>query len=146
VNRHEIPIIQGSQAAGDTAKSRLEREAAIFSGIDNQKVRDSSWSAIPYFNQRILQEIDLRKETENALQGRSSITALTLACGDMTGEYAFLKNLGAVHIDAFDISEGQRDKFYKTHDRAISVDYRVCDVRVDMTSSTCSNHFIILKK
>ena len=109
-------------------ESRLAREAAIFSGIDNQKVRDASWSAIPYFSQRILQEIDLRKDQENALKGRSCITALTLACGDMTGEYAFLKNLGAVHIDAFDISEGQRDKFYKTYDLAHPVYYPIHDV------------------
>ena len=69
MNRHEVPIIQGSQVGSDTAGSRLTREAAIFSGIDNQRVRDTSWSAIPYFNKRILQEIDLRKDTENALDG-----------------------------------------------------------------------------
>jgi hypothetical protein len=35
-----------------------------------------------------------------------------MACGDMFGEYGFFKGVGVAEVDASDISEGQRAKFF----------------------------------
>src|SRR5207302_696069 len=40
-----------------------------------------------------------------------------------------LKSAGVKEIDAFDISEGQREKFYRNvYDGTVRVNYEICDV------------------
>ena len=63
------------------------------------------------------------------LAGREHAVALTLACGDMTGEFGFLKRMGVAEIDAFDLSVGQRQKFLdNVYDNSIPVNYEIADV------------------
>lgn len=115
----------------------LAKEAEFFSAIDNKRVRDAGWSSVPHINGKILKEIDVRAEALKCLAGKSDIRALTLACGDMTGEYAFLKGLGATQIDAYDISEGQRAKFFAKYDREVPVSYKIADVNtLDLPAQT----------
>jgi 2-polyprenyl-3-methyl-5-hydroxy-6-metoxy-1,4-benzoquinol methylase len=45
----------------------------------------------------------------------------------MSAEYPFFKNVGVKEIDAFDISEGQRDKFLAVYDHAVPVNYMIAD-------------------
>ena len=118
----------GQPADPDDTKE-LSREAEYFSRSDNRKVRSFGWGSIPYFQQKLLEKLDLVAEARKFLGKRAQTRALTLACGDMTGEYALFKKLNATHIDAFDISEGQRDKFHKnTYDGKIPVEYGIRDV------------------
>lgn len=116
-------------AAREHHTANLRREAAVFSGKNNDLVRSIAWSAIPYFSKQLLRKLDILAESRKALGRREERRMLTMACGDMTGEYRFLGKCGATFIDAYDISEGQRARFFeKVHDGEIEVDYRIADV------------------
>lgn len=116
-------------AARDAAGAALSVEAERFSRQDNHARRELVWSAIPYFRDRIAEQLDVGAAVARQLSGREHAVALTLACGDMAGEYQLLRRAGVAEIDAFDISEGQRDKFRRdVYDGAIPVNYRIADV------------------
>ncbi len=109
----------------------LASEASYFADQDNTQLRSRSWSSVPLFQHLIHQASDLNQQTRKALENVKAPRALSLACGDMQGEYKFLvSTAGVKHIDAFDISEGQRNKFYARTDLndAVSVDYQLVDV------------------
>jgi SAM-dependent methyltransferase len=107
----------------------LGKEAGHFSGKNNDRVRSLAWSAIPYFQRKIHERIDIGRKARELLACKSEIAALTLACGDMTGEYRLLKSLGAKEIVAYDVSEGQRERFRdRVDDGSVKVDYRIGDV------------------
>lgn len=111
------------------SRKRLTAEAQKFSTQDNRARRKLDWSAIPYFRMRIAEHLDLGASVARHLAHRDRPRALTLACGDMAGEYQLLKRVGVTAIDAWDISEGQRDKFTRyVYDGAIPVDYAIADV------------------
>ena len=106
-----------------------EKEQKHFSGKHNDKVRGHAWSAIPYFAKRLRERLDIFSEAAEMLTGRKVVRALTMACGDMKGEYAGFKKLHATSIDAFDISEGQRKRCYeKVYDGGIPLNYEIADV------------------
>jgi SAM-dependent methyltransferase len=47
----------------------------------------------------------------------------------MAGEFTFLKRMGVAEIDAFDLSEGQRQKFLdNVYDGSLPVNYEIADV------------------
>jgi hypothetical protein len=107
----------------------LAEEARRFGEIDNEYVRAEFWAALPVFRDEILKRFDIVAGIRRHLAGRDRPVALTLACGDMSGEYNLLKRVGVREIDAFDISEGQRDKFYRyVYDGEIPVNYEIADV------------------
>lgn len=133
--------ISGHQNVASTATSpapldaeaqhqrNLEAEARVFAGKTNDKVRSLAWSSIRYFGARIREKLDIGAEAERLLAGRTDLKALTLACGDMKGEYPLLKRLGATSIVAYDISEGQRQRCLdKVFDGSVALDYRIEDV------------------
>ncbi len=110
-------------------KNKLQAEAEFFGEANNQLTRSVSWGAIPYFQQQIHQEYNITTSVDHLLSGKQNITSLSLACGMMTGEFAYLKARGATSIDAYDISEGQRKKFLQSdYDKSINVNYQICDV------------------
>jgi SAM-dependent methyltransferase len=112
-----------------TTEDNLRREADFFSKANNALTRSVAWGAIPYFQQQIHRASNLNGSIDKLLSGRTKINALTLACGMMTGEYNFCRARGATSIDAYDISEGQRDKFFnEVYDGEIEVNYRIADV------------------
>ena len=107
----------------------MSTEAARFGEQDNDARRELVWSAIPYFRDRINEGLDLGLEVKRRLADRERPVALTLACGDMTGEFGFLKRMGIAQIDAFDISEGQRQKFLdNVDDKSVPVNYQIADI------------------
>jgi SAM-dependent methyltransferase len=111
------------------SKELIQQEARFFSDQDNQLTRSVAWTSISYFQKKIMEAFDLKADAKAILLGRKNISGLTLACGDMRGEYNFLKSLGVQHIDAYDISEGQREKFYQNnYDGAVEVNYKIEDV------------------
>ncbi|MCG8415655.1 MAG: class I SAM-dependent methyltransferase [Pseudomonadales bacterium] len=113
------------------AENSLASEASYFGDQNNTLLRSRSWSSIPLFQHLIQQASNLNEQTRQALKNIEAPRALSLACGDMQGEYKFLvSTAGVKHIDAFDISEGQREKFYSRPDLddAVSVDYQIADV------------------
>lgn len=104
-------------------------EARRFSEIDNRYLRDVGLNAIPYFTQQISSQFDLATCIRRRLGGHAEPRGLALACGDMTGEYGLFKRTGMAEVDAWDISEGQRDKFYENvYDGEIPVNYGIADV------------------
>ncbi len=110
-------------------QQRAEAEANYFSKQDNQRQRSVAWSSIPYFQQQLRAALDLGQMAREHLSTKPNPHALALAPGDMSGEYAFLKAIGVASIDAFDLSEGQREKFFKNHpDPSVQVDYVIQDV------------------
>jgi len=107
----------------------IGEEARHFGETDNQYNRDVSWGVLPVFWHEVGKRVDIAGTAAEHLRGRDHPVGLTLACGDMHGEYRMLKNAGAKEIDAFDISEGQRDKFFRNvYDGAVRVNYEICDV------------------
>jgi SAM-dependent methyltransferase len=111
------------------SRGKKETEAARFGDQDNEARRELVWSAIPHFRDRINAGLDLGVTVKQRLAGRERPVALTLACGDMAGEYTFLKRMGVAEIDAFDLSEGQREKFRSNvDDGAVPVNYQIADV------------------
>lgn len=110
-------------------ESKLEAETRVFAGKQNDLVRSVAWSAIPYFGQMLNKRLQLVPGAKQLLGDRQEKRALTLACGDMTGEYRIFKRLGVTAIDAWDLSEGQRQRCYdKVYDGEIALDYRIADV------------------
>ncbi|MGB3404533.1 MAG: methyltransferase domain-containing protein [Microcoleaceae cyanobacterium] len=109
-------------------KKLIQEEAQFFSDQNNQLTRSVAWNSIPYFQKKFLEAFDIKADAKAILSGRKNISGLTLACGDMTGEYKFLTSLGVEHIDAYDISEGQREKFYQNYDHSVEVNYQIEDV------------------
>lgn len=110
-------------------KEDLQAEAKFFGEADNQLTRSVSWGAIPYFQQQIHRENNLNTSVDTLLADKQEIASLSLACGMMTGEFAYLKARGAASIDAYDISEGQKEKFLQSdYDKSIRVNYQICDV------------------
>lgn len=111
---------------------RLQREATYFSHQDNARQRQVAWTAIPYFSERIRATLDTDALAVQWLDAHAHALprrGLTLACGDMTGPYGFFKQMHATEVDAVDISEGQRDKFFRTkYDGTLTVNYRIGDV------------------
>ena len=101
----------------------------FFSKTNNQLTRQAAWSSIPYFQKKINENFNFHRYFTDFFAKKKSLHALTLACGDMHGEYNFFKGLNKVtKIDAFDISEGQRKKFYdRVYDNKIQVDYKIED-------------------
>lgn len=117
-------------------------EALFFDKTDNLMTRKVSWSSIPSYQSRIIEGLDLLKEVRCILEGNRYPKCLTLACGDMSGEYSFFSNLNASHIDAFDISQGQKEKFIKNvYDHKIPVDYSIADVnKIEL----CKKHYDVV--
>jgi len=108
---------------------KIGAEADFFSRHNNELTRSNAWSSIPYFQNMLRENLNILSETKKVLGKREFVRCLALACGDMTGEYNFLKKIGAHEIDAFDISEGQREKFFKkVYDGKIKVNYNIGDV------------------
>ena len=109
--------------------SSLQAEAKFFGQANNALMRSVGWGAIPYFQQQIGRDFDIAAPIDALMKDRPNVKALSLACGTMAGEYVYLKHRGATEIDAYDISEGQRDKFYETtYDGEVDVNYQICDV------------------
>ncbi len=109
--------------------SLIKAEAQFFSNQNNPLTRSIAWTSIPYFQKQIMAAFDISADAKAILSGRQNICAATLACGEMKGEYKFLKSLGVQQIDAYDISEGQREKFYQNiYDHSIEVNYKIEDV------------------
>jgi SAM-dependent methyltransferase len=107
----------------------LRGEAEFFAQNDNAYLRAVGLGAIWYFQQKIARQIDMAATIRRELGGGVRLRGLTLACGDMAGEYAFLRQVGVSEIDAWDISEGQRVKFYDhVYDGEIPVNYSIGDV------------------
>ena len=107
----------------------LEAEARVFAGKSNDRVRSLAWSSISYFGSRIHEKLDMAGQATKLLGGRKDLKALTLACGDMKGEYPLLIRLGAKSIVAYDISEGQRQRCLdQVFDGSVKLDYRIEDV------------------
>jgi SAM-dependent methyltransferase len=106
----------------------LKKEASFFSATHNALTRQVAWSSIPYFQKRIDEAFDMLVSIQQHFSGRRNLKALTLACGDMSGEYHFFSRVGVSHIIAYDVSSGQRDKFYIKYDGRIPVDYHIADV------------------
>lgn len=106
----------------------LQKEADYFSKTNNKVVRNVSWSSVQYFQEQITLKFDFWRylhEHNISLEGGR---ALTLGCGDMTGEYQVFKDYKIKEIDAFDISDGQRKKFYdRVYDNEIKVNYNLTD-------------------
>ncbi len=110
-------------------QSLIKEEADFFSAQNNQLTRSVAWNSIPYFQKKIMEAFDISSDAKAILSGRKNICGATLACGEMKGEYKFLKSLGVQRIDAYDISEGQREKFYRSiYDNSIEVNYKIEDV------------------
>ena len=107
----------------------LEREAEYFTKTDNALTRSVAWSSIPYFQTKINENFNFHKYClDNELLNGKEKIGLTLACGDMKGEYNIFKKYNTKTIDAFDISEGQKDKFFKNiYDETIEVNYHIED-------------------
>ncbi|MDH3299821.1 MAG: class I SAM-dependent methyltransferase [Acidimicrobiia bacterium] len=113
-------------------------EAAFFDQHDNQLTRSVAWSAIPFFQSRLHQRLDLVATATAHLERTEDLRALTLGCGDMTGEYGLLRRFPVTQIVAYDLSEGQRANFYeRTYDESagIDVDYRIGDAAADTLGS-----------
>jgi SAM-dependent methyltransferase len=111
------------------SRTKKQTEAARFGEQDNEARRELVWSAIPHFRDRINAGLDLGVTVKQRLAGRERPVALTLACGDMAGEFTFLKRMGVAEIDAFDLSEGQRQKFLdNVYDQSLPVNYEIADV------------------
>jgi SAM-dependent methyltransferase len=126
VEDHSRPVV--SLADDDATLPLLAEEAHRFGAQDNDAVRATNWDAIPYIRHQVSQLFDMRAYLAAHLAEREQPVALTLACGDMRGEYRFLRNVGITEIDAADLSVGQRDKFYdEVYDGAIPVNYRIAD-------------------
>ncbi|MEM7692891.1 MAG: class I SAM-dependent methyltransferase [Pseudomonadota bacterium] len=110
-------------------EAKLERETQVFAGKNNQRTRSLAWNAIPYFQQKLRERMNMTAEVNALLDGRTERRALTLACGDMKGEYGFFKSIGVTSIDAFDLSPGQRKRcFDLVYDGKIPLDYKIADV------------------
>lgn len=106
----------------------LEKEADYFSKTNNHEVREVSWSAVKYFQQQMTKEFNFRKYLNDNNISLEGAHALTMGCGDMDGEYRLFKNHKVGKIDAFDISEGQRKKFFdRVYDDSIEIDYQIVD-------------------
>jgi hypothetical protein len=111
----------------------LAEEAERFGNIENAYLRSEFWAALPVFREEIVKRFDMAAGIRRHLAGRDRPVALTLACGDMSGEYNLLKGVGISEIDAFDISEGQREKFYRdVYDGEVHVNYEIADVNAIM--------------
>jgi SAM-dependent methyltransferase len=118
-----------SNAGEAEHKRRLDAEANAFSGKHNDKVRAAAMGSIAYFGHKLNEELNVVTEAVKLLSSRTPIRALTMACGDMKGEYNFFKKIGATSIDAFDVSSGQRDRCLQTvYDGAIELNYGITDV------------------
>ena len=113
--------------APHTKSERIAEEAQRFGQQNNQTLRGVSWNAIPYFRDQVGELFDMAKYVREHLQGCPHPVALTMACGEMLGEYGFFKRVGVAEIDASDISEGQREKFYERYDGKIPVSYTIGD-------------------
>ncbi|MCB1675119.1 MAG: class I SAM-dependent methyltransferase, partial [Halioglobus sp.] len=122
------------------AWNKIKSEARYFGEQDNIQLRSLSWSSIGYFQQQIGKASNLQKIIAAKLADRQPLRGLSLAGGDMTGEYRFLKNAGVTSIDAFDISAGQRDKFFNRMGDSpdIEVNYFIEDVNA---ISLKENHY-----
>ncbi|MDX1745870.1 MAG: class I SAM-dependent methyltransferase, partial [Halobacteriales archaeon] len=87
------------------------------------------WGAIPYFRSRMSEQLRVGPVAKKLMRDRLAPVGLALACGDMAGEYGFFKRTGITEVDAYDISPGQRDKFYdRVYDGEIEVNYLIADV------------------
>ena len=129
-----VPVTEPSQPPDpapptSSASDALTEEAQRFSEMDNRYLRDVGLGSVPYFREQIAANLDLAASIRRHLAGRDHTAALTLACGTMTGEYRLLKRVGIAQIDAWDISEGQREKFYRdVYDGEVPVTYGIRDV------------------
>ncbi|TNF35726.1 MAG: class I SAM-dependent methyltransferase [Gammaproteobacteria bacterium] len=120
-------------------KDKLQQEADHFSQQDNQAQRMSAWTAVPGIADRIRTTLDVDAIVVESLASFDNKRGLTLACGDMTGPYGLFKQSGVQHVDAYDLSEGQRKKFFDSkYDGDITVDYRIADVN---TLELPANHY-----
>jgi SAM-dependent methyltransferase len=106
---------------------RIAEEAQRFGDQNNQAYRGTSWMAIPYVRKQVVRLFDLPGYVARHLSDHPHPVALTLACGDMSGEYGLFKRVGVAEIDASDISEGQRAKFFERYDGKIPVNYTIGD-------------------
>ncbi|NNE73600.1 MAG: class I SAM-dependent methyltransferase [Acidimicrobiales bacterium] len=117
-----------------TTEEKAAEEAKFFGKQDNQRARAVGWSSLGYFQRRLHKRINLVSATAEVLGDRTPKRGLTLGCGDMTGEYRLFNLCQIDHITAYDISEGQRDKFYDyvyNPELGIEVDYRIGDAAND---------------
>jgi len=121
----------------------IEIEAGFFGKQDNSKGRSTAWSSIPFFQQQIGKHSNLPMLIHPLLPPNKKLKALTLACGDMTGEYQFLRNLGVASIDAYDVSPGQREKFFRRMmgKLDLEVEYHIEDVNIIQLEE---NHYDIV--
>lgn len=119
------------QSEEESHAEALVNEAAFFAKQDNKALRSVSWSSIPLYQSLLHNQGEGVALLAALLKKAEGGRGLTLACGDMTGEYGFFRNVAKVKtIDAFDVSEGQRDKFFdrKDLDKSIQVNYSIEDV------------------
>jgi SAM-dependent methyltransferase len=108
---------------------KIKREGEFFSAHNSALTRSVSWAAIPQFQKAMGEELNLLAEAKKLLNGRVNIKALTMACGDMKGEYGFLCKLGATEIDAYDVAEGKKKEFFDhVYNGKVKVDYKIADV------------------
>lgn len=128
-DRDVSPVVKAVEATPDGAvrDNRIAEEARRFGEQDNKARRKRSWGSIPHFRHGIAQLFDMGTFVKRHLQEHDHPVALTVACGDMSGEYPFFKRVGVAEIDAMDISEGQRDKFFATYDGTVPVNYTIGD-------------------
>ena len=106
------PAMTTAPVAPPVPADRIAEEAQRFGDQNNQALRDASWMAVPYYFDEVLKLFDLVGYVRRHLRDRPHPVALTMACGDMFGEYGLFKEVGVAEIDASDISEGQRAKFF----------------------------------
>lgn len=112
-----------------SSDQRLAAEADYFGQQNNTRQRQVAWTALPLVQQRLKEVLDVDALCQQLLADHSSKRGLCLAAGDMTGPWGCFKQAGIEHIDAWDISEGQRDKFFQhRYDGSIAVDYHIGDV------------------
>lgn len=109
--------------------NRLALEADFFSQQNNQRLRQVAWTSLPMVQQRLKQTLDVDAICQQLLSEHQNKRGLCLAAGDMTGPWGCFKQCGIEHIDAWDISEGQREKFFANrYDGSMAVDYHIGDV------------------
>jgi len=120
---------EASASPGAISEDALVEEARRFGEQSNSDARRVGWGSLPYIQRSVAELLDIVECLRAHLENCDRPRALTLACGDMLIEYGCLKRAGVAEIDAFDLSEGQRDKFFRdTYDGKVAVNYRIGDV------------------
>ncbi len=130
------PLESQTPPSSTQPQTKMEGEAQYFSDTNNRATRQVGWNRKGFFRRELRERLELASAAKDALGARDTVRALTLGCGDMTGEWGFLNTVGTTQIVAYDVSEGQRDKFFeriKDTDYSVEIDYRIGDVsQVDL--------------